>query len=66
MDGLLTYKDVARLLKVSDRTVWELVKKGKLKAYKVQHQVRIRVSAVEDYLRASAVKSRSDYGKCWV
>ncbi len=58
MDALLTYKDVADFLKVSERTVWGLVKSGKLKALKVQNLVRIRMSAVEDYLGASAVKVR--------
>jgi len=41
VDQLLSYKDVADRLKVSDRTVWQLVRDGELPAVKFGRSVRI-------------------------
>ena len=38
---LLTYPEVAKLLHVTDRTVWQLVKDGKLRAVRFGRSVRV-------------------------
>jgi len=38
---LLTYREAAKLLGVTDRTVWQLVKDGKLQNVKFGRSVRI-------------------------
>jgi len=54
MDNLLSYKQAAKLLGVSERTVWGLVKEGKIHASKVSKRlVRITTEAVQEYLRQS-------------
>ncbi|TQS76325.1 helix-turn-helix domain-containing protein [Ornithinibacillus gellani] len=44
-----TTEDIARLLKVSKLTVYDLIKKGELKAYRVGRQMRIDASELESY-----------------
>ena len=43
-DGLLTRSEVARYLRVSDRTVSRLIRKGQLPASRIGRAVRIRQS----------------------
>lgn len=52
MKELMTYGDVAKILKVSERTVWALVDAGKLRACKIKRCVRVTVEALEDYVRS--------------
>ncbi len=53
---LLTYKDVAKLLRVSERTVWTLVKEGKLKACRIGRLVRFTLESVREYLNISLIQ----------
>ena len=46
----LTYREAAQTLGVSERTVWQLVRDGKLKACRIGRAVRIPVSAIEQFL----------------
>lgn len=46
----LTYREVAQALGVSERTVWQLVRDGKLKACRLGRAVRIPVAAIEQFL----------------
>jgi len=48
---LLTYKQVADLLGVSDRTVWTLAKEGILKAVRFRHSVRFDLRDVETFIQ---------------
>jgi excisionase family DNA binding protein len=48
-DSALTPLEVAEILKISKNTVYELVKRGELKGYKVGKKVRIDRSDVEEY-----------------
>ena len=41
VEGLLTYREAAALLGVTDRTVWTLVDRGELPAVRFGHSVRI-------------------------
>ena len=54
-----TTEDIARLLKVSKLTVYALIKKGELQAYRVGRQMRIDVSELENYkVRGQEVKTQ--------
>jgi putative molybdopterin biosynthesis protein len=48
-----TPKEVAEILKISKYTVYELVKRGELKAYHVGRKVRIEGEDIENYKRKS-------------
>jgi excisionase family DNA binding protein len=49
---LLTYRDAAKILKVTDRTVWGLVKARKLKAVRFDRTVRIDPRDLEAFIQA--------------
>lgn len=49
-DGVLTVPDVAEWMHVSEKTVYRLVRRGELEAFKVGAAVRIRRSAVLVYM----------------
>ena len=52
MDNMLTYKEVAQFLKVSERTVWGLVKSGKLKSCTIASRcVRITKEALQEFIK---------------
>lgn len=46
----LTVSEVARLMRVSDMTVYRLIKSGALKAVQVGRRYRVRQSDVHQYL----------------
>jgi len=52
MDKLLTLKETAKILRVSERTIMRYLKSGKLKASKVG-QWRIKESDLEKFLKAN-------------
>ena len=52
MDRLLTLKETAKILRVSERTVMRYLKSGKLKASKVGRW-RIKEKDLEKFLRES-------------
>ncbi len=47
---LLTYKQVAKLLRLSERTVSTLVKKGELTAARIRHSVRFDMRDVQEFI----------------
>lgn len=49
----LTAQDVANMLKISKNTVYELIKRGELSAYKVGRKMRFTESDVEAYITNS-------------
>jgi excisionase family DNA binding protein len=53
--GLLTLRQVAEWLQVSDRTVHRLINDGKLHGIKVGRQWRFEESEVEAYLNSLAM-----------
>ncbi|MGN7456372.1 substrate-binding domain-containing protein [Paenibacillus pasadenensis] len=67
-DESYTTEDIARLLKISKLTVYDLIKKGALSAYRVGKQMRVDASDLEAYKQkakereagASAYGARSD------
>lgn len=55
MEQLLTSQEVADLLRVTTRTVGNLVKRGQLAKVKVGRSVRFEATEVDRYLKSSAV-----------
>ncbi len=53
MDKLLTLKEAAQILRVSERTIMRYLKSGKLKGSKLG-QWRIKESDLENFLRESS------------
>ena len=50
IEQLLTYADAGKLLGVKDRTVWQLVKDGKLAAVRFGRSVRIDPSDLRAFI----------------
>lgn len=59
-DPLLTVGEVARIMRVSNMTVYRLIKSRQLAALRVGKNYRIRQSDVERYLEERAVRSEED------
>ena len=57
----LTVQEVAKLMRVSNMTVYRLVRTNKLGARKFGRQIRIPVPALEAYLRESLADYRQRY-----
>ncbi len=55
-DRLLTVADVAEAMRVSNMTVYRLIKSGSLAAIRVGKNFRIRQEVVDRYLRDRAVR----------
>ncbi|MGB4437211.1 MAG: helix-turn-helix domain-containing protein, partial [Acetomicrobium sp.] len=56
-DSALTPQEVADILKISKNTVYELIKRGELNAYKVGNRFRIDLRDVEAYInKAKMIK----------
>jgi excisionase family DNA binding protein len=49
-DGLLLVREVAALMRVSNMTVYRLIKSGELHAIKVGKNYRLRRFDIEEYL----------------
>jgi excisionase family DNA binding protein len=54
--ALLTVAEVARLMRVSNMTVYRLIKAGDLAAVRVGHSYRIREGEIGRYLAARSVR----------
>lgn len=59
----LTPKEVADLLKITTNTVYEMVKRGELNAYRIGRKMRIELSEVERYKRRSSTDPISEPSK---
>lgn len=55
--NLLSYREVAEVLGVSDRTVFTLIKRGELKAAKIGNSVRIDPADLRDFIERSKTPS---------
>lgn len=55
---LLTYKQAAALLQVTDRTVYNLVRRDQLRAVRFGHTVRIDTRDLEDFIQQSKGTAR--------
>ena len=57
MKKLLTILDAAELLNVSDRTVYELIYQGKLRAAKIGGKWGIRIEWLDAYIDSCEVQA---------
>lgn len=57
MGDILTIREIAEDLKVSDRTVKNWIDGGKLKAFKFGAQYRIKKADFENFINQSEVKT---------
>ena len=55
MAEILNVKDVAKILRVSERTVQREVEVGKLEAFRVGKSLRFTTEAIERYMREQRV-----------
>lgn len=55
-----TPEEVAEKLKITKYTVYEMIKRGDLNAFKVGNKMRIEVSELQDFVRRSSTKSRKN------
>ena len=60
MDKSLTAVEVAEILKITKKTVYELVKRGELPGYKVGKKLRIDKEDVENYINIQKVSNVSN------
>ncbi|REE86527.1 putative molybdopterin biosynthesis protein [Paenibacillus taihuensis] len=59
-DTSYTTEEIAKLLKISKLTVYDLIKKGELPSYRVGKQIRVDASDIEAYkLRARGIQATS-------
>lgn len=61
-ERLLTVAEVADSLRVSNMTVYRLIKRGQLGAIRVGKNYRIRQRDLDAYLNAGSVRAESDNG----
>ena len=59
-DPLLTVSEVADRMRVSNMTVYRLIKSGQLAAIRVGKNYRLRGNDVEQYLADRAVRTRGE------
>lgn len=59
IDKALTPDEVAKILKIAKNTVYELIKRGELPAYKVGRKVRVNASDLEEYMSSSEKKTKA-------
>lgn len=59
-DSALTPLEVAEILKISKNTVYELIKRGELKGYKVGKKVRVDLKDVEEYKNSTKNSSKNN------
>lgn len=58
--SLLTVSEVASVMRVSNMTVYRLIKRGDLAAVRVGHGYRIRRAEVERYLSERSVRVQTE------
>lgn len=58
--SLLTYREVAKTLRVSERTIWTLVKRGELPAVRFGHSVRIDPADLRAFIEQAKGRGACD------
>lgn len=59
-DPLLTVGEVAGLMRVSNMTVYRLIKSGQLRAIRVGKNYRLRRREVENYLTERTIRTQEE------
>lgn len=60
MPELMTVEELARYLRVTEKTVYRLLKRGLIPATKVGHQWRFEKTSVDEWLRQSSVGTKAN------
>ena len=63
VDEILTLQDVARLLKVHEKTVYTMARSGELPGFKVRGQWRFKRADLDDWIAEQKVSSKSAGGQ---
>ena len=58
MTGLLTIKDIVKILQISRPTAYSLISSGRLKSYRVGRLVRIKADDLRRFIEGSSPHSR--------
>ncbi|MFN3167008.1 MAG: helix-turn-helix domain-containing protein [Phycisphaeraceae bacterium] len=53
VESLMTYQEAAKVLGITDRTLWELVRKGELRNVRVGRSVRIDPADLRQFIEDS-------------
>jgi excisionase family DNA binding protein len=61
-DEILTLPEVAKLLKVAEKTVYTMAQKGELPAFKVRGQWRFKRTDLDQWIEQQKVASRDANG----
>ncbi|MGS0765860.1 substrate-binding domain-containing protein [Syntrophomonas curvata] len=64
-DTSLTAEEVAKILKISKYTVYEMVKRGDLPAYRVGKKIRIDINDLEGYIRQGKAREQTSPGQSY-
>ena len=59
MTELMTVEEVARYLRVTDRTIYRLLRRGRIPATKVGHQWRFEQGSIDEWLHQRSVGARA-------
>ncbi len=62
-ESLLDIKDVQTRLRVSERTVFTLIKRGELKGFKVGHKWRFTEMDIQDYEKRQRQKAERRFSQ---
>ena len=61
--GVYTIRDVAMILKVSEKTVYRMIKERKLPHIRVGKQIRVSAAVLERYLQGGDNNGKTTTGK---
>lgn len=59
MSKLYTCDEIAEMFSVKSITVWDWIRKGKLKAYKIGKMYRIDQSQIDEFVSSKAITNDS-------
>jgi len=59
MAELMTVREVAAYLRVTDKTVYRLLRRGEIPAAKVGHQWRFAKASIDEWLGRSSVRAKA-------
>jgi excisionase family DNA binding protein len=59
MNDILTVKEVAQYLKVNERTIYRLAKKGEIPAFRVGSSWRFKINEIENWMSEQSQENSS-------
>ena len=61
MTRLMTVEEVARYLRVTEKTIYRLLERGSIPATKVGRQWRFDSTLIDEWLQRSSTKVKADF-----